>query len=190
MGIKKICTKNQIILIFDEIYTGWGKTGEFFYFMKYKKSFVPDILTMSKNLLEVASLLFHVFQLLKRFSKKLWQKIQESTIHSTTYNAFGEESLTALEAVNIVVEDEYPKKAKNIGKNIKDKLILLKQKYPNFIKEIRGEGCLQGIIFNSGPKVLNNLISYIPIELTKDDRFLSKLVTSSIISNLYSNLIY
>ena len=62
----------------------------------------------------------------------------------------------------------------------------MKQKYPNFIKEIRGEGCLQGIIFNSGPKVLNNLISYIPIELTKDDRFLSKLVTSSIISNLYS----
>tara|TARA_Y100000816_G_C26095202_1_gene579431 strand:- start:542 stop:1948 length:1407 start_codon:yes stop_codon:yes gene_type:complete len=184
MGIREICTKNQIILIFDEIYTGWGKTGEFFYFMKYK-NLVPDILTMSKSFGGGKSSI-SCFSTTKEIFEKSYGKIQESTIHSTTYNAFGEESLTALEAVNIVVEDEYPKKAKNIGKNIKDKLILLKQKYPNFIKEIRGEGCLQGIIFNSGPKVLNNLISYIPIELTKDDRFLSKLVTSSIISNLYS----
>ena len=75
--------------------------------MKYK-NLVPDILTMSKSFGGGKSS-FHVFQLLKRFPKS-YGKIQESTIHSTTYNAFGEESLTALEAVNIVVEDEYPKK--------------------------------------------------------------------------------
>ncbi len=183
-GLREICTKNQIILIFDEIYTGWGKTGEFFYFMKYK-NLEPDILTMSKSFGGGKSSI-SCFSTTKEIFEKSYGKIQDSTIHSTTYNAFGEESLTALEAVNIVVEDEYPKKAKDIGKNIRDKLILLNQKYPNFIKEIRGEGCLQGIIFNSGPKVLKQLISYIPTELTKDDRFLSKLITSSIISNLYS----
>ena len=40
--------------------------------------------------------------------------------------------------------------------------------------------------FNSGPNILKQLISFIPIDLTKDERFLSKLITSSVISNLYS----
>ena len=183
-GLREICTINNIILIFDEIYTGWGKTGEYFYFMRYKE-LAPDILTMSKSFGGGKSSI-SCFTTSQKIFEKSYGKIQESTIHSTTYNAFGEESLTALEAINIVVEDNYPQKAKDIGKEIKDNLISLKQKYPNLIKEIRGQGCLQGIIFNSGPNILKQLISFIPIDLTKDERFLSKLITSSVISNLYS----
>ena len=183
-GLREICSRNDILLIFDEIYTGWGKTGEYFYFMKHK-DLAPDILTMSKSFGGGKSSI-SCFTTTKKIFEQSYGKIQESTIHSTTYNAFGEESLTALEAINIAVEDNYPKKAKELGKIINDKLILLKQKYPSLISEIRGQGCLQGIIFNSGPNILKQLISYIPIELTNDKRFLSKLVTSSVIGNLYS----
>jgi len=182
--LREICNKKKIILIFDEIYTGWGKTGEYFYFMKYA-NLVPDVLTMSKSFGGGKSSI-SCFTTTSEIFNKAYGKIQDSTIHSTTYNAFGEETITALEAVNIAVEDDYPERGKIIGNLIYKNLKNLQKKYPNQIKEIRGTGCLQGIIFNSGSEILKKIISLIPSELTKDERFINKLITSSIISHLYT----
>ena len=183
--LRDICYKKKIILIFDEIYTGWGKTGEFFYFMKYK-NLAPDVLTMSKSFGGGKSSI-SCFTTTNEIFNKAYGNIQDSTIHSTTYNAFGEETITAIEAVNIAVEDKYPEKAKNIGNIISTKLNDLKTKYPKQIKEVRGAGCLQGIIFNSGPEIIKKIISIIPSELTKDERFINKLITSSVINSLYTD---
>tara|TARA_Y100000590_G_scaffold274081_1_gene307750 strand:+ start:2013 stop:3428 length:1416 start_codon:yes stop_codon:yes gene_type:complete len=183
--LRDICYKKKIILIFDEIYTGWGKTGEFFYFMKYE-NLAPDVLTMSKSFGGGKSSI-SCFTTTNEIFNKAYGNIQDSTIHSTTYNAFGEETITAIEAVNIAVEDKYPEKAKNIGNIISTKLNDLKTKYPKQIKEVRGAGCLQGIIFNSGPEIIKKIISIIPSELTKDERFINKLITSSVINSLYTD---
>ena len=45
---------------------------------------------------------------------------------------------------------------------------------------------MQGIIFNSGPDILKKLIAIIPTDMTRDERFINKLITSSVISNLYT----
>ena len=45
--LQKICNEEKIVLVFDEIYTGWYKTGNLFYFMSY--DVIPDILTTSKS---------------------------------------------------------------------------------------------------------------------------------------------
>jgi len=182
--VRSICSDNEIILIFDEIYTGWGKTGEFFYFMQYK-DLVPDILTMSKSFGGGKSSI-SCYTTTKKIFEKAYGVLTDSTIHSTTYNAFGEESVTALEAVNIAVEENYPHKAKTIGKKIFENLSKLKDKYPKYIKEIRGKGCLQGILFNTGPDILKKILSFIPSKMTKDNRFIDKLVVSSVIDSLYS----
>ena len=184
MGLRELCDKEKIILIFDEIYTGWGKTGEFFYFMNYK-NLVPDILTMSKSFGGGKSSI-SCFTTTNEIFEKSYGNIEDSTIHSTTYNAFGEESVTALEAINICVEENYPEKARNIGAKIKNNLTNLKNKFPKQIKEVRGKGCLQGIIFNSGPDIIKKILTLLPINLTKDERFINKLITSAVISNLYS----
>jgi len=182
--LRSICTNNQIILIFDEIYTGWGKTGEFFYFMRYE-GLVPDILTMSKSFGGGKSSI-SCFTTTKKIFDKAYGVLTDSTIHSTTYNAFGEESVTALEAINIAVEENYPLKAKIVGKKIFENLNKLKLKYPKYIKEIRGKGCLQGILFNSGPNIFKKILSLFPSEITKDNRFIDKLVVSSVIDSLYT----
>ena len=46
---RKICDENDIVLIFDEVYSGWGKTGNLFHFMNYE-NLIPDILTSGKSL--------------------------------------------------------------------------------------------------------------------------------------------
>lgn len=181
--LRSICSKNKIILIFDEIYTGWGKTGEFFYFMNHK-GLVPDILTTSKSFGGGKSSI-SCFTTTKEIFEKSYGTLTDSTIHSTTYNAFGEESVTALESINIAVEENYPQKAKFIGEKIYKKLEMLKNKYPKYIREIRGKGCLQGILFNSGPNLIKNIVSLIPSSITKDNRFIDKLIISSIIDTLY-----
>ena len=81
--------------------------------------------------------------------------------------------------------ENYPQKAKFIGEQIFKKLEMLKNKYPKYIKEIRGKGCLQGILFYSGPNLIKNILSLIPSSITKDNRFIDKLIVSSIIDSLY-----
>ena len=47
-GLRKLCDKHHALLIFDEIQTGMGRTGELFAYQKY--GVVPDILTTAKSL--------------------------------------------------------------------------------------------------------------------------------------------
>ena len=46
--LRKICDRHKIVLIFDEVYTGWGKTGALFNFMHYD-GLLPDIVTYAKS---------------------------------------------------------------------------------------------------------------------------------------------
>lgn len=47
MEIRKKCTENNVLLIFDEIQTGFGRTGSLFGFEKHKV--IPDILVLAKG---------------------------------------------------------------------------------------------------------------------------------------------
>lgn len=47
-GLKTICQKHNILLIFDEIQTGFGRTGEWFCFQK--EGVIPDIIVLAKGI--------------------------------------------------------------------------------------------------------------------------------------------
>ena len=46
---------------------------------------------------------------------------------------------------------------------------------------------MQGVLFNSGPDFFSQVLKFLPTKLTNDSRFLSKLITSSVISSLYDD---
>jgi putrescine aminotransferase len=145
--LKEICQKENIVLIFDEVYSGWSKTGELFYFMNFE-NLVPDIVTSAKSL-GGGKASISAYTCRDIFFKKAYDNLRDATLHSTTFNGFGEETATAIEAINIIIEENYVKKSKEIFNILNTGLINLKDKYPKIIKEVRGSGSLNGIIINT-----------------------------------------
>ena len=50
--LRQLCTNHKIVLIYDEVYSGWAKTGALFYFMKFQ-NVCPDIVTYANLLVGV-----------------------------------------------------------------------------------------------------------------------------------------
>jgi putrescine aminotransferase len=185
--LRKICQKENIVLIFDEVYSGWSKTGELFYFMNFE-NLIPDILTSAKSL-GGGKASISAYTCRNIFFKKAYDNLRDATLHSTTFNGLGEETATAIEAINIIIEDNYVSKSKKIFNILNCGLIELQKKYPRIIKEVRGSGSLNGIIINTdfSDKYLQPILSLIPSNFTKDDYAIKKIIVSSIISELYDS---
>jgi putrescine aminotransferase len=120
--------------------------------------------------------------------RKAYDNLNDATLHSTTYNGFGEECVTALEAINILVEDGYVDRARSIGAQLENGLNRLKAKYPDLIDEVRGTGALWGIILKADLNPAARLaLRMVPSEFFADERFMAKLFTASVISELFNN---
>lgn len=185
LEIRRLCTEEDIVLIFDEVYTGWAKTGSLFYFARYN-SLVPDIVTMAKSFGGgKASISGYVAS--ERVYRKAYDNLNDATLHSTTYYGFGEETATAIEAINIVIEDNYVEKAKHIEARIEPALKSIQSKYPNFVKEVRGCGALHGLILNPGTNILQQVSKIVPSKFFSDSRFAEKVVTAAVIQELYES---
>lgn len=183
LELRLLCDKYKIPLIFDEVYTGWAKTGDWFYFMHH--NITPDILTMSKSFGGGKSSISG-FVANKELFNLAYGKDIDSTLHSTTYNGFGEECITSLEAIRVINEEKLLSNAVSIEKYLLPKLITFKNSYPSWVINARGKGALLGLILNSDINpIIDKLIDYIPFGVLSDENFRKKLVVSSVIHKLF-----
>ncbi|MFL6870729.1 MAG: aspartate aminotransferase family protein [Candidatus Azotimanducaceae bacterium] len=182
--LRQHCDKEDIVLIFDEVYTGWGKTGTMFHFEKYCVE--PDIVTYAKSF-GGGKASISGYSADDKIFARAYDNLNDATLHSTTYYGFGEETVTAIEAVNICVEDDFPGKAREIGQILEHELLTLQARHSSVIKEIRGAGALWGLIFQSTfiEQAISATARLLPISVLKDPLFGKKLITGFIISRLY-----
>jgi putrescine aminotransferase len=182
--LRHICDVEGIVLIYDEVYTSWAKTGPLFYF--FKSGVVPDIVTTSKSFgggkASISAYIArdHIF-------RKAYDNKRDATLHSTTYNALGEECITAIEAINIVIEDDYVGRAHRIEERLGVGLRSLKEKHGSLITDVRGAGALFGIVIDpslGGP--VSSILTPIATKLAHDKQIVHKLITASVISHLFN----
>jgi len=136
--LKRICKKNNILLIFDEIQCGLGRTGKIFAYKNY--GIEPDIITLAKSLgggLPIAATI----------AKKGIAEILSYGSHGSTFGGNPVCCAAALEVLKIVNNKKVLKNVEITGKYFLDKLNILQEKY-NFIKEVRGLGFIIGIELN------------------------------------------
>ena len=135
--LRKLCDKKNLVLIFDEIQTGFGRTGEFFAYQYYKVK--PDIITLAKSIANGIPLGATVVD-------KKYADVFDYGDHGST---FGGNLLACSVAVEVIkkINDKLLSHVKNVGEYFYDKLSELKNKY-KFVNSVRGVGLMLGMELN------------------------------------------
>ncbi|MEV3854108.1 aspartate aminotransferase family protein [Streptomyces sp. NPDC050095] len=181
--VRRMCTERDIVLVFDEVYTGWGKTGALFHFMHHP-GLVPDIVTTSKSFGGgKASISGYIAR--EPVFRAAYDNLSDATLHSTTYYGFGEETATALEAVAIAVEEDFPGRARALGERLEKGLAEVAARHPRLVKQVKGRGALHGVFLTPGPDVPAGLRELLPTSVAKDPQAVSKLLTGAVVAALY-----
>ncbi|MFE9421323.1 aspartate aminotransferase family protein [Kitasatospora sp. NPDC006697] len=181
--VRRICTEKDIVLIFDEVYTGWGKTGALFHFMHHP-GLVPDIVTTSKSFGGgKASISGYIAR--EPVFRAAYDNLSDATLHSTTYYGFGEETATALEAVSIVVEEDFPGRARELDELLGSGLAKIQARHSRLVRDVKGRGALHGVFLTPGPRIPPALRSILPPGAARDPQMVAKLLTGAVIAALY-----
>lgn len=148
--VRELCSEKNIILIFDEVQTGMGRTGHLFAYQLY--GIEPDIFTSAKALgggVPIGAVC----------AKQFVADAFEPGDHGTTFGGNPLATAAGLAVFDIYESEHLVENAKLKGEEFKNKLNMLKDKYPDKISDIRGAGLLIGIQVKDelGKTVFNKL---------------------------------
>ncbi len=124
------------LVVADEIQTGVGRTGTFYYYQKRKV--MPDAIATAKGL--GGGLPLGAFVLNEKLSSVL-----KRGEHGTTYGGNPLACATGLATVKIVKQPEFLSKILATGQYFKEQLEAFASQYPAIVKDVRGEGLMLGM---------------------------------------------
>ena len=136
--IREICDKKDIVLIFDEVQTGMGRTGRMFCFEHYGVR--PDVMTLAKSLgggLPIGAMV----------AAKKFQDVLKPGMHASTFGGSPIACSAALAVFDAIKKEKLLLNTNEMGLYMVKKLKELKGRKP-VIKEIRGKGLMIGIELN------------------------------------------
>lgn len=134
-AVKELCNKHGILLIMDEVMSGFGRTGKWFGFQNH--NIVPDMIAMAKGL-TCGYLPFGCLMV----SDKIAAKFDDTVLAlGLTYSAHPVCCAAALEVLKIYEEDNLIENAAAMGKYIEKKLEAMKLIHPS-IGDFRNTGLL------------------------------------------------
>ncbi len=136
-GLRKICDKHGILLIFDEVQTGFGRTGKWFAADHY--GVTPDAVCLAKSMAGG----FPISAL--GASRELMEKWPTGA-HGTTYGGNPVSCAAGIGVIEAIRSEDLLENGTKLGKMIRDRLVPLKDKYP-VIGDVRGLGPMVGVEF-------------------------------------------
>ena len=186
-NIRRLCDEYGILMIVDDIFCGFGRTGKMFSFEH--EGITPDIFTVSKSLgggkASIAAYIAkdHIF-------KKAYGGMEDAMMHTTTFNGLGEECYTAIEAINVLIEEGLIENSMNMGEYFLSMLIGLKNKYPGLINEVRGIGLLINVELKRPAEKLINIFGKFSSFINEfSEGFLTGIIMSLLLYK-YNILVY
>ena len=135
-GLRKICDENDILLIFDEVQCGMGRTGKMF---AHEWSGVsPDIMTIAKaigNGFPLGACLT---------SKKVGDKMEFGS-HGSTFGGNPLACSVGNAVLDIMTEENFFNKISQVAEKLRSELEKLPTEFPNIIETIKGRGFILGL---------------------------------------------
>ncbi len=144
-GVRRLCDERNVLLIFDEVQVGLGRTGKLFAHEHF--GVFPDIMTLAKALgngLPIGAMLA---------TERLASAFGPGS-HATTFGGTPLVTAVSKAVLTSLLEDGWLDNCRDMGNYLKDELKRLARKY-GWIKEVRGLGLILGIELNrpGGPIV-------------------------------------
>lgn len=141
--------KHNLLITFDEMQAGFGRTGKLFGYQHYDVK--PDILCCGKGASSGLPLAIVL-------SSKKIMDLPDVGSMSSTHSANPLVCVAGHANLKALIDDGLIKQSEKLGKVLHQKLNKIKEKYPNHLKYVYGKGLLAAIIFiDKNGKPLNSL---------------------------------
>ena len=147
--LRALCDRTGVLLIFDEIFTGWGRTGD--WFACDHEHVIPDLLCIGKAMGGG----FPISACVGRPQvMAAWDESTGESLHTSTFLGSPLGCRAALAAISEIEDRDLPGRARTVGAYFQDRLQDLQQRRPDAILEVRGRGLMLGIRLDTRERAL------------------------------------
>ena len=144
--IREVCTKHNVLLIFDEVITGMGRTGNWFAAQTF--GVTPDLLCAGKGISGGYAPLSVIAINDDLYFSTFWGE-DEKNIHFATGHTFGGNPISAaagLAVIDVVEKENLLENGRRVGEHLRNRLITETERL-GVLGEVRGKGCLACVEF-------------------------------------------
>jgi len=161
-GLRAMCDRYDILLIADEIQSGFGRTGRWFGFEHF--DFVPDIMTVAKGLASGLPLsgVFSRMDLMKKWT---------TGTHGGTYGGNAVASAAAVATIQAMRDEDMLGNTRARGAQLKTGLRHLQEEFPA-IGDVRGLGLMVGVEFRTQDRQPDRDTAKAVVHACQEDRLL------------------
>jgi acetylornithine/N-succinyldiaminopimelate aminotransferase len=135
-GLRELCDRHGLLLVFDEVQTGMGRTGELFAYQR--TGVVPDIMAVAKGI-------GGGYPLGACLGTAEAAKGMTTGTHGSTFGGNPLGMAVGNAVLDVVLAPGFLDRVKRTALLFKQRLAELKDRHPQVIAEVRGEGLLIGL---------------------------------------------
>jgi acetylornithine/N-succinyldiaminopimelate aminotransferase len=136
--LRDVCSKNDILLIFDEVQTGFGRTGRMFAYENYDVK--PDILVLAKSLgggMPIGAII-STDNISSSFAPGM---------HGSTFGGNAASCTAGIAVIDYLLDNNIPEKVNRLGEYFISELRKIQNSY-SIIKEVRGIGLMAAMEYS------------------------------------------
>lgn len=136
-ALAEVCQKKGILLMVDEVQTGFGRTGTLFAYQQYHIE--PDVITVAKALgsgIPIGAFL----------AKKEVSQVFTPGTHGSTFGGNPFSTMAGIATLEAFKKQHVIEQCRENAACLNEKLKALKEKYPDKIETVRGKGLLIGVV--------------------------------------------
>jgi acetylornithine/N-succinyldiaminopimelate aminotransferase len=135
-ALRQLCDQHGLLLVFDEVQTGMGRTGALFYYQRVGVQ--PDIMAVAKAL-------GGGFPVGACLATAEASKGMTVGTHGSTFGGNPLAMTVGNAVLDVMLAPGFLERVQQIGLLFKQRLAEIKDRYPSVVAEVRGEGLLVGL---------------------------------------------
>ncbi|HOB90999.1 MAG: aspartate aminotransferase family protein [Bacillota bacterium] len=173
---RELCTRHGVLMIVDEIQTGFGRTGKLFACLE--EDVVPDIICLSKSL-SAGVIPIGAFVTTPEIWDRAYGTMETALLHTSTFGGNTFACAAGMVAIQLAVEKNVSDNAREMGEVLINGLRELASKY-SLIKEVRGRGLMVGVEFAQPEGLANRLTGGLAASLSHE--YVASLVAGELLN--------